>query len=92
MASSVTIKINKEGIGELLHSDPLRDDLVRRMRRVESAARGANAHGEDAHYELAVEEHRTRTVVRVSATGERALYLETQTGSLARNLHQAGGA
>lgn len=92
MAMSVRIKIEHDGIRELLHSAPLREDLQRRMRPVLQEAQASHDHGDDAEYELTTVEHPTRTVARVTVTGSRALYLESQSGSLARALHRAGGA
>jgi len=90
MAMSVRVKIDGAGIRALLNSDELRSDLTARMERVLAAVPKENLDPRTT-LELVQATH-DRAVVRVVATGPRALWQETHHGYLARALDAAGGA
>lgn len=84
---SIRVKVDVPGIGALLNSPELRDDLTARAARVEAQVTGANL---DDRTEVRVEQlTHDRAVVRVVCEGPRALWQETQYGWLARALDAA---
>jgi len=87
---SVRVKIEGPGIVALLNSSELRADLTRRMTRVLAAVPKEKL---DSRTTVDVEQvTHDRAVVRVVATGPRALWEETHHGYLARALDAAGGS
>lgn len=78
--AKVTVKLNYKGIGELLKSPEIEDELIRRMERVKSAL-GSTA-------ELYTTEGPSRVAVKVARGSD---FEEANTGELSRALDLAGG-
>ena len=73
------VKLNSQGMRELLKSNEIRADLVNRMSRVQSALPGSK---------LVAMESRTRARVKVERGSD---FDEANTGDLSRALDLAGG-
>lgn len=78
MVASVRIELNRDGVRELLRSQEVRDDLVRRARAIATAA------GEGMEVDSQVGKHRARASVR-TATDE-AMRAEASDRALTRAL------
>lgn len=89
--SSVTLKLNHGGIGELLMSEEIRAELRPRAESVLAAAQ-ADPHDDTGDYEsgLQIQEDTTdRAVLRVVGTDPKSNILEAKYGILARALGAA---
>lgn len=87
------VRLHSPGVVNLLKDAGVRDELTRRMERVEAQAR-ANAPVDTGAYRdsITLEQDTTdRAVVRVVAHAGHALLVESHTGNLARALDAAGG-
>lgn len=85
----MTLKLNHDGIAQILKSDRVVDILMARAERVLATAK-ANAPVKTGTYRdsihIEVVEHPTRMVVQVVADAPHAHLVEANTGNLARSL------
>lgn len=88
MASSIKVKLNSRGMGELLNSGDVRDALTDRAERVLSAAQSSAPVASGAYRDSLriVQDTTDRAVVRVASDVAHAYVVEANTGNLARAL------
>ena len=85
MAKSVRIRLNKKGVGELLKSEGVKEDLRRRIKRVEAAAEAdPNMDGITANVNVYTGHDRARASIGIPPA------IEARYGVLARALRAAG--
>lgn len=86
------VKLNYKGIGELLKSPEVAAYLMRLggevLREAQANAPVATGAYRDGLH-LEVEDHKTRTVVRVRGNTDHDWYVEAETGNLARAMDAA---
>jgi hypothetical protein len=89
------IVLNHAGIKALLKSPEVAAELHRRAERVASAARASAPVATGAYLagiEVVDEVHKDRAVSRVYANAPDSMFVEANTGNLARSLDAAKGA
>jgi hypothetical protein len=91
MPRAGTVKTDYKGIGDVLNDPGVRADLTRRMGAVLSVARAGapvdtGAYRDGLHIEQATTD---RVVVRVSGSTGHDMFVEADTGNLARALDAA---
>lgn len=90
--SSARIKLNSEGIREVLKSPEVAAELQARAERAAQAARASAPDDEyAARVSVVLEQHATRVVAHVMAEAPNSMLVEANTGNLARALDAAGG-
>ena len=93
MARNIGVKMNGEGIGEVLNSSGVRAELTKRAERVLAAAQSSAPVASGAYRDsLHIEQDTTdRAVARVVSGDFKGHILEARYGILARALDAAGG-
>jgi hypothetical protein len=89
------IVLNHAGIASLLKSPEVAAELHRRAERAAAAARASAPVKSGAYLagiEVVDEVHKDRVVSRVYAKAPDSMFVEANTGNLARSLDAAGGA
>jgi hypothetical protein len=89
------IVLNHRGIAEVLKSPEVAAELHRRAERAAAAARASAPVASGAYLagiEVVDEVHKDRVVSRVYANATHSMFVEANTGNLARALDSAKGA
>lgn len=86
-----SFKLNHGGMSELLHSDDVGDFLEERMQKALAAAKSnapvdSGAYRDGLHIERA---HTDRVVARIVGSTDHDIWVEAETGNLARALDEA---